>query len=408
MIQTQPQSIQSNSASHRHIRTDRLHCNAPLIVFFALVLAIVVAAHQHLNRRFDFGVFYFAAHMVLDGARHSLYDINAQHTFQTLYQRPPDTLFRNPPFALLPILPLAKLPMAAAFALWTIFSLGLLYAILRVLENETQIHFGNWPLLLAPAFAPVLGSFLHGQFSLVVVAAYTAAYALWRRGRHFLGGLILAIATIKFQAVLGLVLILALKRKGRELAGLSLGCAVLLAISLRMVGLNALLAYPHFLLHSDTPLSELPHMANWQGFLTILGVNHWLLVLPLSLGTILCAEKAWKDLDRGFAAAILASVLVSYHLTPQDLSLLLIPFYLGIKSGILPQARVPVFTLTTIASTLAMVILHVPLAFLALPVAIALGWIATVPIQPAAISDTDQTGRLRSRNSFANSPQQAC
>lgn len=408
MIQTQPQSVQAKSASHRHIRTDRLHCNPPLVVFFALVLAIVIAAHQHLNRRFDFGVFYFAAHMVLDGPRHALYDINTQHTFQTFYQRPPDTLFRNPPFALLPILPLAKLPMAAAFTLWTIVSFGLLFAILKVLENETQIHFGNWPLLLAPAFAPVLGNFLHGQFSLVVVAAYTAAYALWRRGRLFLGGLVLAIATIKFQAVLGLVLILVLKRKGRELAGFSLGCAVLLAISLWMVGPNALLAYPHFVLHSDTPLSELPHMANWQGFLTIVGMNHWLLLIPLSLATILCAAKAWKDLDRGFAAATLASLLVSYHLTPQDLSLLLIPFYLCIKSGILPQARVPVFALTSIASTLAMVILHVPLAFLALPVALAFGWIATAPIQPAVISDADQTGRHRSRNSFANSPQQAC
>ncbi len=408
MIHTQPQSVQAKSASHRHIRTDRLHCDAPLIVFCALVLAIVIAAHQHLNQRFDFGVYYFAAQMVLHGARHALYDMNTQHTFQTLFQRPPDTLFRNPPFALLPILPLAKLPMAAAFTLWTIVSFGLLFAILRVLENETQIHFGNWPLLLAPAFAPVLGNFLHGQFSLVVVAAYTAAYALWRRGRRFLGGLALAIATIKFQAVLGLVLILVLKRKGRELAGFSLGCALLLAISLWMVGLNALLAYPHFVLHSDTPLSELPHMANWQGFLTILGVNHWLLLLPLSLGTILCAAKAWKDLDRGFAAASLASLLVSYHLTPQDLSLLLIPFSLCIKSGIRPQARVPVFALTTIASTLAMVILHVPLAFLALPVALAFGWIATAPIQPAVVSDTDKTGRLRSRNSFANSPQQAC
>lgn len=160
-------------------------------------------------------------------------------------------------------------------------------------------------------------------------------------GKALLGGLVLAIATIQFQTVLGLVLILALKRKGRELAGFSLGCAILLAISLWMVGLNALLAYPHFVLHSDTPLSELLHMANWQGFLTILGVNHWLLLLQLSLGTILCAANAWKDLDRGFAAAILASKLVSYHLTPQDLSPLLIAFTFALGPEFFPTRACP-------------------------------------------------------------------
>lgn len=396
MIQAQPQSVQAKDASHRHIRTSRLRWNAPLTVFLALVLAIVVAVHQFLNQRFDFGVFYFAAHMVLDGARHALYDINTQHTFQTLYQRPPDTLFRNPPFALLPILPLARLPMAAAFTVWTIVSLGLLFAILKILENETQIHFGNWPLLLAPAFAPVLGNFLHGQFSLIVVAAFTATYALWRRGRLFLGGLVLAIATMKFQAVLGLVLILMLKRKGRELAGFSLGCAALLAVALWMVGPHALLAYPHFVLHSDTPLSELPHMANWQGFLTIVGLNHWLLLLPLSLGTILWAAKSWKDLDRGFAAAILASMLVSYHLTPQDLSLLLIPFYLSIKSAVLPEPRVPAIALISIIGPLAMIVTHIPLAFLALPIALAFGWIATEPTAHAAVRRTSKRYELAS------------
>ena len=386
----------ADNSALRHTRPDRLHVNAPLLVFLALVLVIFTAVHQYLNRQFDFGVFYFAAHMVLDGARHSLYDINAQHAFQSIFQRPPDTLFRNPPFALLPILPLAKLPMLAAYALWTIVSCVLLFAILKTLEHETGTRYGNWPFLLSLSFAPVLSNFLHGQFSLIVVAAFTAAYALWRRGRLFLGGLVLSIATIKFQAVIGLVLILALKRKGRELAGFAVGCAVLLALSLRMVGLPALLAYPHFVLHSDTPLSELPHMANWQGLLTIVGLNHLLLLLPLSLGTIVYAARAWKDLDRGFATAMLASMLVSFHLTPQDLSLLIVPFYLCIKSGVLPEAYVSRFALATIVTTLAMVVLHVPLAFLAIPIAFAFGWVACEPAQRSALLTTSEQHALSS------------
>jgi hypothetical protein len=38
-----------------------------------------------------------------------------------------------------------------------------------------------------------------------------------------------------------------------------------------------------------------------------------------------------KDLDTGFSAGILASMLVSYHFYPQDLSLILIPLFLAAK-----------------------------------------------------------------------------
>jgi hypothetical protein len=360
-------------------QNDRLRANASLLVFLACILAIFTAVHQYLEQQFDFGVFYYAAHMVLDGSRHALYDLNTQHAFQALFHRPPDTLFRNPPIALLPILPLAKLPIVAAFAIWTAVSFALLFFSLKILQDETGISYGNWPVLLSLAFAPVLSNFLHGQFSLIIVAVYAATYALWRRGRLFLGGLVLAIATIKFQTVIGFVLILTIRRRGKELAGFFTGSAVMLAVSIWMVGPRALISYPYFVLHSDTPLSELPHMANWQGLLAILGIGNpaWLIVL--SLATVAYAASVWKDLDHGFAAAMLAAMLASFHLTPQDLSLCLVPFYLAIRTGALPKARVPAFTLCSILGTLAMVAMHAPLALLALPLSLAMYWIGSEP-----------------------------
>lgn len=137
-------------------------------------------------------------------------------------------------------------------------------------------------------------------------------------------------------------------------------------------------------------------MANWQGLLTIVGINHPALLGPLSPATILYAAMAWKDLDRGFATAILASMLVSYHLTPQDLSLLLIPFYLSIKTSILPESRLSSFALASIGGTLAMVVVQIPLAFLALPLALALGWIGTEPVQHTATAKTSESCMLSS------------
>jgi hypothetical protein len=326
--------------------------------------------------------------MVLDGSRHALYDLGAQHAFQIRYHRPPDTLFRNPPFALIPILPLAKLPMAVAFSVWTAVSFALLFLSLKVLQNETRVYYGNWPVLLSLAFAPVLGAFLHGQFSLAIVAAYSVAYALWRRGRLTLGGVVLAIATIKFQLVIGFVAVLALKRKGRELAGFAMGSALFLALSIWIAGIPSLMAYPRFVLHSDTPLSELSHMANWQGFLSVLDLNHLALLVPLSVATVLWAAWAWTDLDRGFAAATLAAMLVSFHLTPEDISLALVPFYLCVKAGILPRSRVPAFVFLAIAGTMAIVIFQVPLAFLAIPLATAFCWICAKPPQKSSVAET--------------------
>ncbi|HEX4284235.1 MAG TPA: glycosyltransferase family 87 protein [Terracidiphilus sp.] len=357
----------------------RLHANASLLIFLACILAILTTAHQYLEQRFDFGVFYYAAHMVLDGSRHALYDLNAQHAFQALFHRPPDTLFRNPPIALLPILPFAKLPMAAAFALWTTISFALLFFSMKTLQDATGICYGNWPVLLSLAFAPVLSNFLHGQFSLIIVAAYAGTYALWRRGRLFLGGLVLAIATIKFQAVIGFVLILIIRRKSKELAGFFTGSAAMLAISLWMVGARALIAYPHFVLHSDTPLSELPHMANWQGFLAIVGLDDPACLIALSLATIIYAASVWKDLDHGFAVATLAAMLSSFHLTPQDLSLCIVPFYLAMRIGAIPRARVAAFTMFSIMGMLTLVVIHAPLAFLALPLSLAIYWIGSDP-----------------------------
>jgi hypothetical protein len=351
----------------------RLHLEAGLVVFLALVLAVFVAVHHYLDARFDFGVFYYAAHMVMDGARQALYDAGAQHVFQARFHRPPAMLFRNPPFALLPMLPLAALPMLAAFAVWTAICFALLYVSLKVLEIETAVVFGNWPLLLSLAYVPVMASFLHGQFSLVILASYVFAYAEWRAGRRFWGGAILSIATLKVQLVLGFVAVLLLKRKGRELGGFVCGCAALLGVSALIAGLPAVLSYPAFLLHGEGNLAnEFANMANWHGLLYLLHIDRPWLEIALSIVTIVWAAHAWKDLDRGFAAAMLAAMLVSYHFNPQDLALTLAPFYLAVKTGILPRQRVPLVVMLALFVTMMMVVAYAPLSLLALPIAAAL------------------------------------
>jgi Glycosyltransferase family 87 len=374
-----------------------IRVDAALLCFLALCLIVFVAVHQHLESRFDFGVFYFAANMVLDGSRHALYDIAAQREFQALFHRPPETLFRNPPIALVPIVVLARLPMIVAYSIWTAMSLALLVLSLKILEGETRIRLGNWPILASLAYAPVMACLLHGQFSLLVLASYAMCYAQWRRGRLFPGGVILAIATIKFQLVLGFVAVLVLKRKWRELCGFATGSAMLLAASIAITGVHSLLSYPRFVMHSDTPIAESPNMANWQGFLWLFGEGRlWLIVL--SVITVLWAARSWTNLDRGFCAAMLAAMLVSYHLTVQDLSLMLVPFYLCAKAGVrLPEWRVPWIAAFSVLGTTMMACFKLPLALLAVPTCLVL-WLVGLDLHWRRYFLVDKGGQVSSKS----------
>jgi hypothetical protein len=308
--------------------------NAGLLMFLGAVVAVVALAHQAAPRRFDFGVYYYAARMVWDGAGASLYDIHAQHAFQLKYGRPPNLFFNYPPFALLPFLPLALLPPLAAFIGWTICSVGLLTAAIKSLCYRTGLRYDNWPLLLSVAFMPVASSLGHGQLSILVLAAYAWCYALWSDGRRFTGGMVLAVAAFKIQLVGGFLVVLLLKRKWRELSGFGLACLPLLLISDLIVGLPGLLKFPRFLVECEAARQvNVMKMANLRGLVSLVfgAGEHIGTVIILSIAVLFLAALAWKDLDTGFSAGILASMLVSYHFYPQDLSVVLIPLFLAAK-----------------------------------------------------------------------------
>ena len=315
-----------------------------LLVFLTFILSIFVAVHQSMDAHFDFGIFYYAAHMVLDGSGHALHSLDAQRLYQVRFHRPPDFLFLNPPFALLPLLDLAKLPIAFAFALWTMLSLALLVSCLKVLEIETVVKLENWPLLLSLTFLPIIAAFLHGTFAFVVLSSFVLTCAQWRKGRLSLGRLILAVATLKFQPVVGFVAILLGKRKWRELSGFATGFTLVFAVSALLTGLSELMEYPR-LLHSTefSYASMLYAMADWHGLASLVTYSHLSaqVVLLLSLATVGWAARGWTDLDHGFALAVLASMLVSYHFSPADLTLCLVPFFLAIKTGLLPFQKAP-------------------------------------------------------------------
>ena len=91
--------------------------------------------------------------------------------------------------------------------------------------------------------------------------------------------------------------ILLLKRKWRELAGFATGALLLGLLSLVMVGVKGIEAYPNFVMHSNSIVNELPRMANWQGLLSLLGQNDSIWVVLLSRLLCGCAGSHARQLS---------------------------------------------------------------------------------------------------------------
>ncbi len=369
-------NTETHSVETRASEASQPFTDTRLLLFFSAVAVCVIAVHNAAEPHFDFGVFYYAARMVLEKSGHSLYNLEAQQVFQTRFHVPASQLFYGLPCTLIPYLLIAELPIQIAFAVWTVISLALVHWSVRFLEMQSKLNSGNWPGILSIAFMPVAVCLVHGQLSILILAIYVLTYAQWLRGRRFWGGVVLAMALLKFQLVIGFVAVLLLKRKWRELAGFFSGAAVLLALSLWIAGIPALTAYPKFVQQNEGGVgSEPANMASWRGFLSLFGSNHLVLVLTLSVLTVLLAAWSWKGLNRAYSAAVLAGILTSYHCNPQDLSLCLIPFFLSVQAGILPRERIfPVLALGLFIPML-LAATGLPFALIAPILAGALWWI---------------------------------
>lgn len=136
----------------------------------------------------------------------------------------------------------------------------------------------------------------------------------------------LAIATFKFQLVLGFIALLLLKRKWRELLGFASGSAVLVGFSVLMTGVPTLLRCPIFARQSE---GGVPFRTVQDGVLARARV------LAGAAPCISCCQNlATNDSIRGSAVAgrrhrILCSNPRGHAgelpFQPQDLSLFLIP-----------------------------------------------------------------------------------
>lgn len=291
----------------------------------------------------DFLHFYTLGTIAVQGRGDLLYDIRAQAELaRQLVPQAPDSLYvplYGPQVSLF-FAPFARLPYGWALAAWLCIN-ALIFAFCCYVISRTcpalQAH--RWTILiLAIAFPGFFHLLAWGQTSVMALLCFTLAYLALQSDRKLLAGL--AIGSLAFKPQLGLAaaVVFLFAREWKLIAGAIVAAFTQLSVAWMHYGTGVMRTYWHALSHIGDvlPLLE-PRLYQTHSLRSF-----WSLLLPwphvafglyvvTAAAILTLAVRCWRSgvsLDLRYAALLLATVLVSPHLTVYDLVILAPAFLL--------------------------------------------------------------------------------
>lgn len=343
----------SPSNDSHTLRAKKIKVFAALFLAGMMLLNLMMAwnARSLVSKGYpDFTIFYGAAKMVREGLGHSLY--NPQLQFQVQREFAPGVSIRqgalpynHPPFETLLFLPLTLLPYSSAYFAWLVANLLGLLLIVALLRKQVpflQQASPWWCWFALATYFPIFVALLQGQDVIVLVLLLALGFLALQGNKDFLAGCWLGLGLFRFHLILPLLFILLWQKRTKTLFGFSTVSALLAVISAAIVGWKELWLYPGYVWFIERTMGHgaiVPSdMPNLRGTVSVLlGRNSDLLVVfvvgVISLALVLFVAERWrrqpeKKLSLGFAAAVIVTVLVSYHAFAYDLSLLILPIFL--------------------------------------------------------------------------------
>ena len=300
----------------------------------------------------DFTALYSAGKILRQGLGRQLYDSQTQFRIQQEFAagvsiRQGPLPYIHPPWEALLLVPFAYFSYQTAYLLWDTVNVLILLSLPFLLRNHLpqlkRVPALFW-LFAALAFYPIFFDLLQAQDILPLLLFLTLAFVSLKQNHDLAAGCWLGLGLFRFHLVLPLVFILLLHKRLRALLGFALVAVVLAVVSIAIIGWNAALSYPAFVWHVETVMGHgaiVPvDMPNLRGLLhTFLAERSSKLVIQLvvavlSVTLLFFASAKWKFaregtvFDLGFALALVATILVSYHANTYDLSLLFLPVML--------------------------------------------------------------------------------
>ena len=291
----------------------------------------------------DFLHFYTLGSLALRGQGDLLYDMRAQtEQARELVTQAPNSVYvplYGPQVSLL-FAPFACLSYGWALTAWLGLNV-LIYAFCCYLvwKNCPSLQTFRWTvLILAIAFPGFFHLLAWGQTSGLALLCFTLAFLALRSDRMLLAGL--AIGSLIFKPQLGLAaaVVFVFARQWKLVAGAVMAASIQLAAAWTHFGDEVMRTYLYSLLHVREVLPFLePRLYQTQSL-----HSFWHLLVPWpqvafalyvvsSVGVLALAMLAWRSgssLSIRFCALLLATVLVSPHLTVYDLIILAPAFLL--------------------------------------------------------------------------------
>ena len=326
-----------------------------IVLLICLISSFTVSARQVLQDwsagpvATDFRIFMTGIELERSGQGSRLYSFDAQQAAQTaLY---PETRyagllpFNHVAYELLFYFPFAKFSYHAGLIAWAILNIGIVFLIawlmrpqLEALRVATAVPAFVWIV----GFYPVIYVLAEGQDSLIFLLFLVLSFHFGQKHQMFLSGFALSLGCFKFHIALMIAFfVLLLPAKWRAVFGFAIGAALVGIISFAMVGRDFLRSYLRMLRSQETmtPWGFNPHlMPNLRGLL------HSALFVRTDAGTVFVATllsslviglvTSWvilhhkRGLGALYALAVLTTILLSYHLHVQDLSMAVFPMLL--------------------------------------------------------------------------------
>jgi hypothetical protein len=314
-------------AKHQHLLW--VCCSIGFLAFSAIW---VLHAAEAGELGWDFTQFYIVAHLPFS----DLYDREtylglAAQLFEgtNIHYFPP---FVRPAVFKLVLTPLSWFSYWTAFVVWCAVVYGAYVTFLWLLR---RIHpYPPETLLAGALFYPPMHGLWEGQDAPVVTLLLLLAFLQLRAGRHALAGILFGLCVYKYNLFTLVPLYLLVNRQCKVFLWGSLVAGSLLGVSSLLQSPARYLAW----------LRAIPEMTigfsptRTSGLLGLAGGNS---VIYLASLAALVPVGIWAmrrgGPDRGFAIAVTGSLLAAYHVASYDLTALLIPVAIAMRSGDRPS-----------------------------------------------------------------------
>jgi hypothetical protein len=291
----------------------------------------------------DFLHFYTLGSLALEHRGADLYSMAAQSALAEHRVPQAGRLFfvalYGPQVSLL-FAPLAALPYGAALAVWLMGN-ALLYGVCCCWIWRACAHLrpdGLLVSLLALAYPALFHLMAWGQTSALALACFTSAYLALRSGKLFLAGLAVGCLMVKPQLGLAAAIVFVAAGEWRLVSGAALAAVAQLSVGWAYYGTSVMRDYFEHLLHVREVMPQLEprlyQMHSLRSFWALLvrwpQAAFWMYVAS-TVFILWVTLRCWKrgiDLRLRYSVLLLATVLVSPHLTVYDLVILAPAFLL--------------------------------------------------------------------------------